>query len=134
MKKVYGDGFLHYKNLYNGCSVGLDLDDGSDIKISRMELADIKSDLFHTFLNKHKITNNVVEYFALYSALYVAGKFDERVHVFSDSQTVVKQFTDNWGIAHEHLQMWYDLCWLVKKPNTSVSWTSRKVIVEILGH
>lgn len=132
--KVYCDGFMHWGDWWNGCSVAVK--NGDDFTLSRLEFTDLQSSRINNFINSYPITNNVVEYFALYSALFVAGQIpaDRRVYVFSDSMLVVNQFNEGWSINHDHLRIWHYACWERKTPNTSVIWTNRKNIVKVLGH
>jgi ribonuclease HI len=126
---VYCDGFLKYKNLRNGCSVALVVNNKIEF-VKRFLLADFSKKFM--FAKQHPVTNNVVEYFAMFCALNIAKKYNANI-IYSDSEIIVNQLYGDWVINEDHLQKWFDLC---NKINckSMILWIKRNKNVKILGH
>ncbi|MFA5715872.1 MAG: reverse transcriptase-like protein [Candidatus Paceibacterota bacterium] len=126
------DGFLKYKDYRNGCSVAI-VEKGIAIYKKIYLLENLKSKDLKMFAEKEKITNNVVEYFAIYCAILLAGKY-KIPFIYSDSELCVKQLMEDWTITKEHLKVWNKLCKKHLKKYQRIVWISRKANVLILGH
>ncbi len=79
-------------------------------------------------------TNNVAEYFALYTAIPVAKQYGSSI-IYSDSQTIVNQVNGLYRVNAENLKIWNRY---VRKSlrgtNIKVFWIGRKKIIKLIGH
>jgi ribonuclease HI len=50
-------------------------------------------------------TNNETEYNAIIKALELAKKYSKKVHIYSDSELVVKQLNGEYKITKDHLKL-----------------------------
>jgi len=129
---VQCDGFLKFGEYRNGCSVAI-VENGKCIYKRIYLLEKLKNKNLKMFAEKEKVTNNVVEYFAIYCAAILASQY--RIpFIYSDSELCVKQLMDGWSINLSHLKLWNKLCKKHLKKYMSVVWFSRDANVKVLGH
>lgn len=126
------DGFLKFGEYRNGCSVAI-VENGKAIYKRIYLLEKLKNKNLKMFAEKEKITNNVVEYFAIYCAAILAGQY-KIPFIYSDSELCVRQLMDGWTINLPHLLVWNKLCKKQLKKYMSVVWMSRTGNVKVLGH
>jgi len=77
-------------------------------------------------------TNMEAEWSAVLSALRFLedkGLFKE-IHLFSDSQTVVKQITGEWQVKHDNIKPLYQAYLALKgfQKNLTISWIPRQLV------
>jgi len=75
----------------------------------------------------HPCTNNVAEWLALLTLL-MDLKIDTQIKVYSDSQIVVNQLTDNWKTEDEELKHLKEVCKMLietKKLKIDIVWIPR---------
>jgi ribonuclease HI len=74
-------------------------------------------------------TNNYAEYSALVTAVrFAAFTRCEELHVFADSELVVKQITGDYQVKNENIRLLYDaaLRWIALIPRFSISHVRRE--------
>jgi len=137
---VYADGFMKSKTRkQHGCSVALFRDDELVFKfeftIDRIVNSDLKK-----LINKRKITNNVMEYFAAMYGLLICLRERRNVYkpkkiiLYMDSELIVNQLNDRWDIGNDLLE-WKNICQKINHvAKARIIWISRKKLVEVLGH
>ncbi len=126
------DGFLKFGEYRNGCSVAI-VENGKAIYKRIYLLEKLKNKNLKMFAEKEKITNNVVEYFAIYCAAILAGQY-KIPFIYSDSELCVRQLMDGWTINLSHLKVWNKLCKKQLKKYMRLVWITRDANVKILGH
>ena len=74
------------------------------------------------------ITNNEAEYRAIVAALKEIGNTEKHITIYSDSQLVVNQIKQEYGINKDHLRDLAREIWemLAKLPNCDLVWIPRK--------
>lgn len=130
---IYCDCFMarNKKFLRNGCSIAVEQNDKIIFR-GRYYLDDIKSEKMQKFISKYPVTNQVVEYFAIFCALRKAKEY-KNVIIYSDSQLVVNQTNERWEVGDEKLIVWNKIV-RNRIKGEKILWISRNKMVEVLGH
>ncbi len=87
-----------------------------------------------------KETNNIAEYAALYYALRAIINnlpFGQKIEIYSDSQLIINQVTDQWRCTKPHLQVWQQATKkliLDNKFDLDLKHVGRDTIEKMLGH
>lgn len=131
---IYCDCFMakNKKFLRNGCSIAVEQNNEIVFR-GRYYLDDWNNDKMQKFISNYPVTNQVVEYFAMFCALRKAKEY-KNVIVYSDSQLIVNQVNLDWEVGDEKLIIWNKICRNRKPKDVRVLWISRKKMVSVLGH
>lgn len=131
---IYCDGFLTNKehNIYKtgGCSVATII---NGIKVFQLTIPFPNK---RPFTKTKKITVPMMEYFAVYNAMVIAGSYNlvNKVVIYSDAETVVNQLNNIWQVNNKILKKWYDIIDPIFPDNVMLLWIKRGANVKVLGH